>query len=61
MTFNFNMHSRAMQVKPECQEKLYSGPACILHGPGGGKKPFYNITGSLDELRKDTRPWVDLL
>ncbi len=50
----------AMQVKPKCQKKLYSGPACILHGPGKGKPVVWNITANLDELRKSTSPWVDL-
>jgi hypothetical protein len=49
------------QVKPECQERLYSVPACILHGPGPGKQILWNITASLNELRRNTSPWVDIL
>jgi hypothetical protein len=49
-----------LQVKAECQQKMYSGPACVLHGPGEAKRALWNITASLEGLRRNPRPWVDI-
>ena len=56
----FAPRSIALQVKRQCQEQLYSTPACILHAPGRDKATFKDMFDTLANTRKDTRPWVEL-
>ena len=48
-------------MNAKCQERLYSGPPCILHAPGKIKTNFWNITANFDKFRKSKDPWVDLI